>query len=108
MERKLISLASGAGILLTGWLWGRWCARAASRRGWSAARAGRFALIGPICAYGLLAALDWSLFAVLPLALFLARWSCFRLLRPQPSYAEMEEQFPIRDRKPVSLDLNRQ
>lgn len=109
MERKLVALAAMAVAMLAAWLWGRWCARISLRRGWDAGKAGRVALAGAWIPAAALAFWSWSLSAAsLVLLMSLARWSCFRMLRPGERFADLEEQFPVADRKPVSLNLRGQ
>ena len=108
-EQKLIALAAMAAAMLAAWLWGRWCARISLWRGWDAGKAGRVALAGAWAPAAGLAFLSWSLSAAsLFLLMGLARRSCFRALRPGERFADLEEQYPVFDRRPVSLNLRGQ
>jgi hypothetical protein len=108
-EQKLIALAAMAAAMLAAWLWGRWCARVSLRRGWDAGKAGRVALAGAWAPAAGLPFRSWSLSAAsLFLLMGLARRSCSRALRPGERFADLEEQYPVFDRRPVSLNLRGQ
>ena len=106
MERKIIALAVMAGLLLFAWLWGWWCARQSVRRGWGGPKAGRMSLLCLLAAAPALVLLDWFIFSAFPLMMMLSRWSCFRVLRPGERFADLEEQYPAFDHKPITLNLN--
>jgi hypothetical protein len=107
MEQKLIPVAVMAGLLAFSWFWGKCSALFARRRGWSDAAAGRLSLLCLLIASPLLAVPGWFLFAGFPLMLMLARWACFRTLCPGRRLADLEEQMPVFDSKPVALNLGK-
>jgi hypothetical protein len=106
MERKALSLAVLALLLLFSYLWGRLCARWARQRGWTTAEAERRAalafLAAPFVSFHELA----LAVAFMPMMTYLAHWSCLRALRPGEAYAELDERFPAVDNKPIVLNLN--
>jgi hypothetical protein len=106
MERKIIALAVMAGLQLFAWLWGWWCARHSVRRGWDGQKAGRMSLLCVLIAAPVLVLAGWRFFPAFPLMMTLARWSCFRVLRPGERFADLEEQYPAFDHKPITLNLN--
>jgi hypothetical protein len=106
VERKALSFAALALLLLFSCLWGRLCARWARQRGWTTAQAGRRAAWAFLAA--VLVSFHETTMAVglMPMMMYLARWSCFRVLRPGEAYAELDERFPAIDHKPITLNLN--
>lgn len=107
MGRKALSFAALALLLLFSHLWGKLCARWARQRGWTTAHAGRRAAWAFLAA--VLVSFHETTMAVglMPMMMYLARRSCFRLLRPGEAFAELDERFPAIDNRPIVLNLNR-
>lgn len=103
MERKIVSLALLVVLFGAALIWGRLCARWGRKRGWDEAKSGRVAMWAALAA--LVPAIWFGQVGMIMVMPFVARWSCFRVLRPGVAYSEVDQQFPAVDHRLVSLNL---
>lgn len=105
MERKVVSLVLLVVLLGAAFVWGRLCAGWGRKRCWDEAKSGRVAIGVGLAA--LVPAL-WEMspfFGIMPAMAIVARWSCFRVLRPGMAFSEVDQQFPAVDHRLVTLNL---
>jgi hypothetical protein len=104
MERKIVSLVLLVVLLGAAFVWGRLCAGWGRRRGWDEAKSGRVAMAAGLAA---LVPAIWftQIISWIVVMTFVARWSCFRVLRPGVAYSEVDRQFPAVDHRLVTLNL---
>jgi hypothetical protein len=104
MERKIVRLVLLVVLLGVAYAWGRLCAGWGRKRGWDEAKSGRVAMAAGLAA---LVPAIWfnQFFSMMVVMLFVARWSCFRVLRPGVAYSEVDQQFPAVDHRLVTLNL---
>lgn len=106
MERKIARLALLLVLVGGAFVWGRLCAGWGRKRGWDEAKSGRVAIGVALAA---LVPAFWEMsvyFGIMPAMAIVARWSCFRVLRPGVPFKEMDQEFPSVDHRLITLNLS--
>ena len=103
MERKIVGLVLLAGLLALAFVWGRLCAGWGRKRGWGEAKSGRVSMWVALTA--LVPAIWFGQVGTILVMPFVARWSCFRVLRPGVAYSDVDQEFPAVDHRLVTLNL---